>query len=89
MAPLAEIDSLEVLVIIDNELDPVLKYAQPPAVETFGNIGQMGMASPNKSKNRGPDCRELKMEQICCGAHGLSLMIVCMLSAERLRFEVC
>jgi 7,8-dihydropterin-6-yl-methyl-4-(beta-D-ribofuranosyl)aminobenzene 5'-phosphate synthase len=87
MAPLAEIDALEVLVIIDNELDPALKYVQPPAVEAFGNVGQIGMASPNKPKDRGQDCRELKMEQICCGAHGLSLMIVSILSARRVTMQ--
>jgi 7,8-dihydropterin-6-yl-methyl-4-(beta-D-ribofuranosyl)aminobenzene 5'-phosphate synthase len=83
MASLTEIDSLQVLVVIDNELDPALKYAQPPAVEAFGNIGQIGMTSPNKPKDRGQDCRELKMEQICCGAHGLSLMIVSILHYRR------
>jgi 7,8-dihydropterin-6-yl-methyl-4-(beta-D-ribofuranosyl)aminobenzene 5'-phosphate synthase len=77
MASLVEVDSLEVLVIIDNELDPVLKYVDPPAVETFGNIGHIGMASPHRPQNRGVDCHELKMDQICCGAHGLSLMVVC------------
>ena len=76
MATLTEIDSLEVLVIIDNELDPVLKYAQPPSVEAYGNIGQIGMASPHRPQNRGADCHEMKMEQVCCGAHGLSLMVV-------------
>jgi len=71
---LEEIDSLEVLVIVDNELDPISRYT--PTVIAYGNLGQVGMASPHVPENRGDGTRELRMDQVCCGAHGLSLMIV-------------
>ena len=72
---LVEIDSLEVLVIVDNELDPISRY--PPAVLAMGNLAHIGMASPYRPEDRGEGVHEVRMDQICCGAHGLSLMIVC------------
>jgi 7,8-dihydropterin-6-yl-methyl-4-(beta-D-ribofuranosyl)aminobenzene 5'-phosphate synthase len=72
---LTEIDSLEIQVIVDNELDPISKYIEP--VTAYGNLAHIGLASPKISDERGSDIHELKMENICCGAHGLSLLIVC------------
>jgi 7,8-dihydropterin-6-yl-methyl-4-(beta-D-ribofuranosyl)aminobenzene 5'-phosphate synthase len=78
---LEEIDSLEVLVIVDNELDPISKYV--PSVIAVGNLGHVGMASPHIPTDRGEGVRELRMNQVCCGAHGLSLMVVCVVSLFR------
>jgi hypothetical protein len=72
---LTEIDSLEVQVIVDNELDPISKYIEP--VIAYGNLAHIGLAGPKISDHRGNDIHEVRMDQICCGAHGLSLLIVC------------
>jgi 7,8-dihydropterin-6-yl-methyl-4-(beta-D-ribofuranosyl)aminobenzene 5'-phosphate synthase len=75
MAPLTELDALEVLVIVDNEVDPMSTY-QNPALKVSGQLLEMGMTSPFAAPGRGDSVKELRMESICHGAHGLSLMIV-------------
>lgn len=79
MTSLLELDSVEILVIVDNEVDPISKYPNP-AVEAYGNLADIAYASPFHPKDRpkdgNVDVREIRMEQICCGAHGLSLMVV-------------
>jgi 7,8-dihydropterin-6-yl-methyl-4-(beta-D-ribofuranosyl)aminobenzene 5'-phosphate synthase len=76
MTGLTEIDSLEILVIVDNEVDPMSTYSNP-AIQATGNIVHIGMRSPSEVHDRGDAAKELRMDSICCGAHGLSLMIVC------------
>jgi hypothetical protein len=73
--PLEEIDSLEILVIIDNEVDPISKYPQE-GVTAYGNLADLARDSPYHPDDRGKGVHEVRMDQICCGAHGLSLMIV-------------
>jgi 7,8-dihydropterin-6-yl-methyl-4-(beta-D-ribofuranosyl)aminobenzene 5'-phosphate synthase len=75
---LVEIDSLEIQVIIDNELDP-MSPVQPDTVQvTGGSMGHIAlMISPSlKADERGGAIKELRMEDICCSAHGLSIMAV-------------
>jgi 7,8-dihydropterin-6-yl-methyl-4-(beta-D-ribofuranosyl)aminobenzene 5'-phosphate synthase len=73
---LVELDSLELLVIIDNELDPISKYANEGLAAT-GNIADIALTTPFRPKDRGGEnVHELRMEQICQSAHGLSIMIV-------------
>jgi hypothetical protein len=72
---LLELDSVEILVIIDNEVDPISKYPNPQ-VEAYGNLADIAMSTPYHPSQRGDNCHEIKMSQLCCGAHGLSLMIV-------------
>jgi len=69
-----EVTDIQVLVIVDNELDPISPY--PATLEAFGNLAHVGRASSHMPTDRGENVRELRMEDICCGAHGLSLMIV-------------
>jgi len=72
MAPnLLELDSLEILAIIDNELDPISPSPNPNVKQTRNliTIGQLG------SERFDPPRKELSMSNICCSAHGLSLMI--------------
>ncbi|KAF2424385.1 hypothetical protein EJ08DRAFT_639302 [Tothia fuscella] len=73
---LIELDSLEFLVIVDNEVDPISKYPNP-AVEAYGNLADIAAASRIRPSDRpeGGDTRVLSMEDICCGAHGLSIMV--------------
>lgn len=76
---LIEIDSLEIQVIIDNELDPLSQPA-PDTVHLAG--GTMPLIALSTSPalqpgERGNAVKEFRMEDICCSAHGLSIMIVC------------
>ena len=75
MAPLIELDSLEILVIVDNEVDPISTYSNP-AIKVSGNLVHIGMRSQTEIHGRGGGTKEIRMDEICCGAHGLSLMIV-------------
>lgn len=72
---LDEIDSLEALVIIDNELDPMSTTA-PDTVQVSGLMATLATQSLHKLDDRGDACRELRMEDICCSAHGLSILVV-------------
>ena len=79
---LVEVDSLEALVIIDNELDPLSPAAPPPpdTVQLTGHMGTLAVNSPHHVDNRGECHKEVQMEDICCSAHGLSILVVCMCS---------
>lgn len=72
---LVEVDSLEILVIVDNELDPISSY-QHPDLQVGGQMPDIAMRAPLPEGSRGGSRMELRMDNICCGAHGLSLMIV-------------
>jgi 7,8-dihydropterin-6-yl-methyl-4-(beta-D-ribofuranosyl)aminobenzene 5'-phosphate synthase len=73
---LVELDSLEVVVIIDNEVDPMSPYPNPQLSSVSNRFIHFALNSPHIPENRGKGTKELKMNQLCCGAHGLSLMIV-------------
>lgn len=77
------LDNLEVTVIIDNELDVM----SPPPPTTVGSIishGSLGNISRESAHvYRGnEEVRELKMESICCAAHGLSILLVLVLYTQ-------
>ncbi|KAF2815196.1 metallo-beta-lactamase superfamily protein [Mytilinidion resinicola] len=72
--PLTEIDSLSIVAIIDNELDPI-SPCQNSLVTQTGGIRELGVFSPHDAPDRGEGAKEFRMSSICCGAHGLSLMI--------------
>ncbi|KAK5132229.1 hypothetical protein LTR08_009289 [Meristemomyces frigidus] len=75
MAALLELDSLEILVIVDNELDPISPCPNP-AVQQSGGLREIGLhGKPIPKADRGAAERELRMDSICCSAYGLSLMI--------------
>ncbi|KAF9892814.1 hypothetical protein FE257_000403 [Aspergillus nanangensis] len=71
---LVEIDSLEALIIIDNELDPI-SPAAPDTVQVSGLLNTIAATSQHVPKDRGGAIKELQMEDICCSAHGLSILI--------------
>ena len=83
MAPLVELDALEILVIVDNEVDPMSTY-QNPALKVSGQLLDIGLGSKTEVHDRGDVSKELRMDNICCGAHGLSLMIVSFRDSTRL-----
>lgn len=70
---LLELDSLEILVIVDNELDPI-SPSPNPAVEQTGGMRTIAINGPTPTDRAGA-ARELRMDHICCSAHGLSLLI--------------
>lgn len=72
---LVEIDGLEFHVIINNEVDPMSPSpnAQVKHAASFLGVPLGIVADP---ENRGGARMELPMQNICCGAHGLSLLIV-------------
>ncbi|KAJ6191545.1 hypothetical protein N7519_001566 [Penicillium mononematosum] len=71
---LEEVDSLEAIVIIDNELDPLSPPA-PDTVQVSGNLGAIAMGSNHTLTDRGDACKELRLEDVCCAAHGLSILV--------------
>ncbi|KAB8214169.1 beta-lactamase-like protein [Aspergillus novoparasiticus] len=71
---LVEVDSLEALVIIDNELDPLSPPA-PDTVQVSGLMGSLALHSTHELHDRGEAKKELQMEDICCSAHGLSILV--------------
>lgn len=73
--PLVQVDALEALVIIDNELDP-LSSAAPDTVHVSGSMAHLALSSPHRLRDRGDASRELRMDDICCAAHGLSILVV-------------
>lgn len=81
---LEEIDALEAVVIIDNDLDPLSTIA-PDTVQVSGQLGSLAAAAPHRLTDRGDACRELRMEDICCSAHGLSVLVVCICLCTVLR----
>lgn len=76
---LQPLDALEVHVLVDNEVDPLSSYVQMgPGVEVSGRFADIALTSPFPAEHRGATKKEMRMECLCCGAHGLSLMIVCL-----------
>jgi 7,8-dihydropterin-6-yl-methyl-4-(beta-D-ribofuranosyl)aminobenzene 5'-phosphate synthase len=73
---LIPLDTLDILAIVDNETDPM--SPAPPCVTATGRLGEVALGKGRVIKEeRGAGIvKELAMEQLCCGAHGLSLMIV-------------
>ena len=75
MADLLELDSLQILVIIDNELDPISPSPNTAVTQSNG-LKDIGLNGPTRpASTPGGAVRELRMDNICCSAHGLSLMI--------------
>ncbi|KAI9371186.1 cytochrome P450 [Aspergillus egyptiacus] len=71
---LVEVDSLEAQIIIDNDLDPMSTIA-PDTVQVSGLMRNLAMGSLHHLNDRGDAHKELQMEDICCSAHGLSVLI--------------
>ncbi|KAF6823929.1 metallo-beta-lactamase superfamily protein [Colletotrichum plurivorum] len=74
MTNLIELDAVEVLVIIDNELDPISPCPNP-LIEQSGGIKDICTRARRTPPDGGEPVLELRMDNICCSAHGLSLMI--------------
>ena len=75
MSGLIEIDSLEAIIIIDNELD-LMSWIQPDTVQVSRQWKDLALGQPELAQARGVATKELPMESLCCGAHGLSVLLV-------------
>ncbi|KAH8703530.1 cytochrome P450 [Talaromyces proteolyticus] len=74
---LVEVDYLEIQVIIDNELDPMTAPAPDTVQMLGGTMGHIAMSTARALQpgERGDAIKEIRMEDICCSAHGLSIMV--------------
>ncbi|KAE8450799.1 hypothetical protein EG329_005712 [Mollisiaceae sp. DMI_Dod_QoI] len=71
---LVEIDSLEAVVIVDNDID-ILSTIPPNTVTNSGRMPNLSLSQPDDVQARGECKKEIPMEAICCGAHGLSILV--------------
>jgi 7,8-dihydropterin-6-yl-methyl-4-(beta-D-ribofuranosyl)aminobenzene 5'-phosphate synthase len=81
--PLRPLDSLSILAIVDNEVDPL--SPAPPIVSAKGRIHEVGITkgTPLTHLHGDENVKELALEQLCCGAHGLSLMLTGTANGEK------
>lgn len=73
---LAEIDSLEIQVIVNDELDPI-SPSPNPAVKVASHFMGIPLSPLSDDTQRGGATMEMRMGNICCAAHGISLLLVC------------
>lgn len=72
---LVEVDSLKAIVIIDNEID-IMSTVPPNTIKNNGRMPNLSISQPDSVQSRGEVKKEMPMEAICCGAHGLSILVV-------------
>lgn len=77
MKSLTEIDNLEIKVLVNDQLDNIMP-SWHPEVEAGGRWSHIPLTQldTEQSKGRGDAKLELRLPNSCCGAHGLSLMVV-------------
>ncbi|KAL6249155.1 hypothetical protein RBB50_004218 [Rhinocladiella similis] len=75
---LLELDSLEIVAIINDEID-LISPSQHPDVHQPGSFAGVPLkfhhTEPAWTRLRGGAAMEMRMDSICCGAHGLSLLL--------------
>lgn len=75
---LIDVDKIEITVLVDNELDPITPSLHPD-VQYAGQMRGLQLTPIPKDDHghgvRGDADLELRMDSICCAAHGLSLLI--------------
>ena len=62
-------------VIVDNEVDPMSTIALN-TVQVTGLLPHFAMRSKVNVPERGGATKEITMEDVCCGHHGLSILLV-------------
>lgn len=77
MSDLVEVDEIRIRVLINDQLDNIAPSWHPD-VEDRGRFShvQLKRLDDQSSQARGGAKHELDFNGGCCGAHGLSLMIV-------------
>ncbi|EGC48540.1 metallo-beta-lactamase [Histoplasma capsulatum var. duboisii H88] len=79
---LVEIDALEALVIVDNDLD-LMSPPAPGPVKVSRLLGEIGLTSPYHVHDRAEATKEFRLEDVCCSAHGLSVLLTAVKGDER------
>ncbi|KAH7268567.1 beta-lactamase-like protein [Fusarium solani] len=72
--PLVEVDSLEIHVLVNDEIDQISPSPNPRVQHTQSFAGVPLSRVPDPMARGGANW-EMSMRNICCGAHGLSLFI--------------
>ncbi|RAH65359.1 MBL fold metallo-hydrolase [Aspergillus aculeatinus CBS 121060] len=72
---LTEIDQLEIHVIVNDELDPI-SPSQNPAVQVSSRFMGIPLSPLPPGTERGDARMEMRMDNICCAAHGISLLLI-------------
>lgn len=75
MPSLVEVDELEAVVIVDNEID-CMSWIAPDTVDVTGRFPDLCLNKSVDQEVEGTNVKFLPMESICCGAHGLSVLVV-------------
>lgn len=73
---LTEIDNLEIHVLVNDELDPITP-SMNPAVKVASQFMGIPLSPLPAGTQRDGATMEMRMDNICCAAHGLSLLLVC------------
>ncbi|EEH19705.2 hypothetical protein PABG_01964 [Paracoccidioides brasiliensis Pb03] len=81
-ASLVEIDALEAVVVVDNDLD-IMSPPAPNTVQVSGFLGELALNSPHHTHDRADVSKELHLEDVCCSAHGLSVLVTAVTGDER------
>ncbi|RAL02878.1 MBL fold metallo-hydrolase [Aspergillus ibericus CBS 121593] len=72
---LQTLDTLTATILIDNDLDPISPIPPDTVDITNGLIRTLATSSPHGVHDRGDAHKELRMEDICCAAHGVSILV--------------
>ncbi|OAX79170.1 hypothetical protein ACJ72_06512 [Emergomyces africanus] len=80
---LVEIDALEAIVIVDNELDIMSPPAPGLPVTVSGFLGEIAQNLPAHLHDRAEATKEVRLEDVCCSAHGLSVLLTAIKGDER------
>lgn len=71
-----EVDKIEISVLVNNEID-YISPSRNPNVKNPGLLMGVPTTPIPEGHERGDAKQEIRMDSFCCGAHGLSLVIVC------------
>jgi 7,8-dihydropterin-6-yl-methyl-4-(beta-D-ribofuranosyl)aminobenzene 5'-phosphate synthase len=72
---LTEIDNLQIHVLVNDELDPITP-SMNPAVKVASQFMGIPLSPLPPGTQRDGATMEMRMDNICCAAHGLSLLII-------------
>ncbi|CAG7997816.1 unnamed protein product [Penicillium salamii] len=72
---LTEINHLEIHVIVNDELDPI-SPSPNPAVQVASRFMGIPLSPLDSGTERGGAEMEMRMDNICCAAHGISLLLI-------------
>ncbi|KAI1490578.1 Metallo-hydrolase/oxidoreductase [Biscogniauxia mediterranea] len=74
VSKLAEVDSLTIHAIVNDEIDQISPSPHPGVKHPQSFMGAPLTPLPSGTQ-RGGSSKEMRMDTLCCGAHGLSLLV--------------